>query len=292
MKILGTGLNGLIGTRVVELLQNKHSFINISRSTGVDVTHNDEVRKVISESDADVVLHLAAYTNVKVAESEKKLVEQSEAWRVNVLGTENIAKACEQTGKLMVYASTDLVFDGENTPVDGYKEDDHTNPLNWYAKTKYEGELRVRAMKTPWIVIRPAYPYRAAFEKNDFVRLFIEKLQNGEALTVLKDRIITPVFIDDLAFALDTLLEKKAEGIYHTVGDSSLSIFDAAEEIARVFDFDQSLIKPTTRQEFLKGRPSEPFNSSLSNAKIKTLGVSFKTFAEGLEQIKYQTSQK
>ena len=118
----------------------------------------------------------------------------------------------------------------------------------------------------------------------------MEKLKNGEALTVLTDRIITPVFIDDLVVAIDTLLEKHAQGIYHTVGSTSLSIFDAAKDIAEAFGYDASLIKPITREEFLVGRPPEPFNSSLSNAKIRELGITMKTFKEGLEAIKEQTS--
>lgn len=290
MRILATGLTGLIGSRFRELLTT-HTFETISRSTGVNIFDAHQVSRVIEQSDADVVLHLAAYTNVKEAELQKDQGEESEAWQTNVIGTENVARACEKSGKRLIYFSTDLVFDGENTPEDGYREEDKENPLNWYAKTKYEGELRVRALKTPWVVMRPAYPYRGEYEKNDFVRLFIHKLYHNEPLTVLTDRIISPTFIDDLALALDTILQKNATGIYHTVGSTAVSIFDAAVEIAEVFGFDKSLITGTTRAEFLVGRPPEPFNSSLNNAKIKHLGVSMKTFREGLHEVKSQISK-
>lgn len=288
MKIFGTGLSGLLGSRIVELLGASHSFTDNSRSNGVDITNREQIEKAITDSDAEVVLHLAAYTNVKAAEQERDQGEMSESWKINVVGTENVVKACSSTGKKLVYISTDMVFDGEDTPEGGYQEDAKPNPLSWYAKTKYQGELRVEAGRSPFIIMRPAYPYRAHFEKNDFVRLFMQKLAQNEPLTVLTDRIITPVFIDDLALAFDALLKANATGIYHTVGSTALSIYDAALAIADCFGYDKNLISGTTRAEFLVGRPPEPFNSALNNGKIRQLGVRMKTFEEGLQELKKQ----
>jgi len=288
MKILGTGLTGLIGSRILELLSPNYSFTNISRSMGVDITNSEQIKKAIVNSDCDVVLHLAAFTNVLEAEKDREQGEGSQAWKINVVGTENIVNACNDSGKKLVYLSSDLVFDGENTPEGGYTELDRENPLNWYATTKYEGELRVKDAKVPWIIMRPAYPYRATFEKNDFVRLFIHKLKNNEPLTLLTDRIISPTFIDDLSNVFDTLLSKEATGIYHTVGSSALSIYEAAEIIADIFGYDKKLLLRTTRKEFLAGRPPEPFNSALNNAKIRKLGVNMRTFETGVEELKSQ----
>ncbi|HVZ58511.1 MAG TPA: NAD(P)-dependent oxidoreductase [Patescibacteria group bacterium] len=288
MKILGTGLNGLIGSRIVELLASSYTFENISRTEGVDITNFEQLVKAMEESDAEIVLHLAAYTNVKQAELDRELQEESDSWKINVLGSKNVVKACESTGKKLIFASTDMVFDGEDTPEGGYRETDSPNPLSWYAITKYEAEKIVQSSSIPWSIMRIAYPYRANFGKNDFVRLFLQKISNHEELTVLTDRIISPVFIDDLAGAVDALITHQAEGIYHTVGSSIVSIYEAANEIADVFALDKNFIKGTTRAEFLVGRPPEPFNSALNNAKIKSLGVSMRTFREGLSEVKKQ----
>lgn len=288
MRILGTGLTGLIGSRVIELLSSLYEFQNVSRSTGVDITKFEDVTKAIHESDAAYIIHLAAYTDVKKAELEKDLQEKSEAWMVNVVGTENIAKACRENGKKLIYISTDLVFDGENIPTGGYTEEDVPHPLNWYSQTKYQGEKRVQAFAKDWIILRVAYPYRAKFSKIDFVRLFLQKLQNNEELTVLSDRIITPTFIDDIAYAIDAVMQKDVSGIYHAVGSESISIYDCAKKIAEIFNLNEKLIHTITREEFLVGRPPEPFNSSLNNDKIKTLGVTMHTFAEGLREIQKQ----
>lgn len=288
MKILTTGLNGLIGSRIAELLQEKYTFENASRTTGVDITNLDQINKAVSNSDAEIILHLAAFTNVKEAETQKNQGKEGEVWKINVVGAQNVATAAQENNKKIIYFSSDMVFDGENIPEGGYTETDTPNPLSWYAQTKYEGEKIIQSISTPWIIFRPAYPYRASFEKIDFVRFFIEKLKNKTQLSALTDRIITPTFIDNLATALDVAIEKNLSGIYHTTGSESVSIYDAVQKIAAVFNLDASAIGKTTRTEFLVGKPPEPGNSSLNNTKISNEGVHFATFEEGLQEIKTQ----
>lgn len=288
MKILGTGLTGLIGSRIVELLGGTYTFQNVSRSLGVDITDKEQITNTIMASDADVVLHLAAMTDVKGAESDKEKGEESTAWKINVFGTENIAYACQQSEKKLVYISTDLVFNGENTPEGGYIETDRPDPVNWYGKTKYEGELRVQSIMSPWIIMRPAYPYRANFHKRDFVRIFQTLLQEKKQFKAIEDRIITPTCIDDIAFAFDGLLKKNAMGVYHTAGSQSVSIYQAAQLVASTFNLDASFIEKTTRKEFLVDRPQEPLNSSLNIAKLEKLGIKMHSFEEGLALVKQQ----
>ncbi|MEK7551043.1 MAG: SDR family oxidoreductase [Patescibacteria group bacterium] len=288
MKILGTGLNGLIGSRITQLLDNKYEFENISRSTGVDIVNYESVFKAISSSDAQIVFHAAAYTDVKMAEKEKDLKENSQCWKINVVGTWNVAKACSQTGKKLIHLSTDMVVGGDTMPEDGFKEDAPYNPLSFYAITKAEAEKVVQNLSTPWLIMRTAYPYRAAFTKPDFVSFFKEWLSGGKKISVLEDRIISPTFIDDLAIAFDALVEKNGTGIYHTVGSEMLSVYEAVILVAKAFNLDTNLVSKTTRQEFLVGRPPEPFSSALNNDKIRELGVVMHTFTEGLEIIKTQ----
>jgi len=285
-KILGTGLSGLVGSRIVELLSGKFEFEDISRKTGINITDSKAVFDKISASEASVVLHLAAYTDVKGAEKEKELKEESESWKINVIGTQNVAKACEKTGKKIIYISTDLVLGGDDMPEGGFTEDALPNPLSWYAVTKYEAEKVIEKTSSPWIITRTAYPFRASYEKSDFVRFFRDLLRDGKPIPVLTDRLISPTFIDDLAGAFEALIEKEATGIFHTVGSQIISLYDAIIMIADNFNLDKSLIKKITREEFLVGRPPEPFSSALSNAKIKQLGVNMHTFEEGLHILK------
>lgn len=288
MKILGTGLTGLVGSRIVELLKDKYKFENLSRSSGVDIADKNQVLEKIRNSDAQIVLHLAAKTDVDGCEKDKALGKDGEAWKINVEGTRNVADACSEANKKLIYISTDFVFDGINPPLGGYSEEDIPNPINWYAQTKYEGEKIVMALKTPWIIARIDSPYRAAFEKIDFARAILKRLQEGLLVTAVADHIFTPIYIDDIASALDALISNNSQGISHVVGNQSLTPYDAALLIAKTFNFDQNLILKTTRAEFFKDRAPRPFQLILKNDRITKLGVRMRTFEEGLREIKSQ----
>lgn len=291
MKILGTGLTGLVGSRIVELLKDKYQFENISRSAGIDIENKKSILEKIKNSDAQIVIHLAAKTDVDGCEKDKTLGQNGEAWKINVEGTRNVADACLKENKKLIYISTDFVFDGANPPPGGYSEEDIPNPINWYAKTKYEGEKIIQGLIIPWVVVRIAYPYRANFTKLDFFRAIIKRLQEGKSVTAVADHIFTPTFNDDIAFALETLVKNNSQGIFHVVGSQSLTPYDAALLIAKTFGFDQSLISKTTGSEFFSTRAPRPFQLALNNDKITKLGIKMRTFEEGLRELKAQMSK-
>ncbi|SRR5260221_5924356 len=286
--IIGTGLSGLVGSRIVELLSDKYSFEDISRSTGTDITNKEAVRERMEKSSSKIVLHFAAKTNVDGCELDKHLGENGDAWKINVEGTENIVAACEATHKKLVYISTDFIFDGEHPSIGGYTEDDDPRPVNWYAMTKYEGEQRVEEANIPWVIARIAYPYRGVYTKNDFFRAILNGLQQGKPIRAVTDHFFCPTFIDDIAHACTVLLDTNATGIYHVTGSQALSPYEAALNIAEKFNLDTHSISKTTRAEYFKDKAPRPFDLSMNNGKIKTLGIEMKTFEEGLNAIKSQ----
>lgn len=289
MKILGTGLTGLVGSRIVELLNNRYSFEDISLQSGVDITDRDSVRSKITASDAQIILHFAAKTNVDECEEEKVLGNGGQAWKINVEGTQNIIDACLKSNKKIIYISTDFVFGGEKSVGEIYAETDSPSPLNWYAQTKFEGEKIVQNSDLKnWIIIRLSYPYRARFSRPDFVRTIVKKLEDREKILMVTDHYINPTFIDDIASAIDILIQKEQNGIFHVVGSECITPYDASLKIAREFSLDESLITQTTRQEFFKNRASRAFNLCLNNDKIRKLGASMKNFSEGLNELKKQ----
>jgi len=302
IKILGTGLMGLVGSRIGELLKDKYEFENLSLENGVDITSKDQVERRVTDSPARVVLHLAAKTDVDGCEEDKgddtkilryydtkKFVGLHTAWAVNVEGTRNIVETCQKTGKKLIYISTDFVFDGKNPPAGGYSEKDQPNPINWYGVTKYEGEKLVVQSGIPYLICRLAFPYRANFpKKKDFLRTIIAKLKNGEKIAMVSDEIITPTFVDDIAYALDILIETGAQGIYHLVGSSSHTPFEIGHLIGKTFCLDESLISSTTREIYFAGRAPRPWKLVLKNDKLRKLGAKMSTFEEGLKKIKLQ----
>ncbi|HBB76168.1 MAG: hypothetical protein A2186_00260 [Candidatus Levybacteria bacterium RIFOXYA1_FULL_41_10] len=288
-QIIAFGLSGLVGSRIEELLSDKYEFVGLSTSNGVDITKPETLISIKDYKDASFVLHLAAKTNVDSCELDKDLGEQGEAWRVNVLGPKNVAEVCRETGKKIIYVSTDFVFDGEKPEGDSYDEEDIPNPINWYAKTKYEGERVVERSGADYAILRIAYPYRAESDKRgDFSRSIKEKLINGESVKAVTDHVFCPTFIDDLVPVIKELISIDAVGIYHAVGGQALSPYDAAILIAQTFDFDLRLINPITREEFFKGSAPRPFNLELNNGKIGKLGIRMRSFKEGIGESKNQ----
>ena len=280
MKILGTGLSGLAGSRIVELLEDKIEF----DFSEIDITDKDKITSKIRDSKALIVLHLAAKTDVDACEKDKAQGESGPAWQVNVIGTQNVAMAAQLSGRKMIYISTDFVFGGNPKDLRGYTEEDSPDPINWYGRTKYEGELIVQSLKTPFLIVRLAYPYRVSFQRLDFVRTIINRLATRETVHAVIDHMFTPTFIDDIAEALRVLVEQNETGIFHVVGSQFLTPYKAAQIICQKFGFDESLISATTREEYFKNRASRPEKLALLNDKIKKLGVRMRTFDEGLDE--------
>jgi len=302
MKILATGLTGLIGSRFTELLSGVYEFEHINLENGIDILDKKAVFEKISSSKTPLVLHMAAKANVDGCEEdkekdlrilsfkdeedkEKAWFEEQTAWAVNVFGTQNIINACKKANKKILYISTDFVFNGQKK---SYTEEDVPDPLNWYAKTKYEGEKLVQKSGLEYVIARLAYPYRAFFKRSDFVRGLIDKLKKREKLPMVTDHIMVPTFIDDIVNALDVLIETDQTGIFHVVGSQTVTPFEAALKIAKEFNLEESLISKTTRREYFFGKAPRPFCLNLKNDKIGKLGIEMSGFDKGLKEIKNQ----
>lgn len=298
MKILGTGLTGLVGSRFVELFESVYEFSHINLENGVDILDKQSVFEIIASSDAKLIIHMAAKTNVDGCELDRQkdkdalsannftqIINEKTAYAVNVLGTHNVIEACQKTNKKIIYISTDFVFNGRKK---SYSEKDLPDPLNWYAKTKYEAEKLVQNSSLDYIIVRLAYPYRAFFERNDFVRGLISKLEKQEKIEMITDHIIVPTFIDDIGNALDVLIQKEENGIFHVVGSQSVTPYEAALKVAKEFNLDNSLIEKTTRRKYFANRAPRPFCLNLKNGKIGELGIEMSTFDKGLKEIKNQ----
>lgn len=289
--ILTTGLTGLVGSRLPELFGDKYEFHNMDLTTGVDITDKAKIQDFITKHPAKVLLHLAAFTNVNEANNQKE-DKNGICYKVNVGGTQNIAELCKEHGIYMIHISTDFVFAGDKE--EPYTEKNPRNPIEWYGETKATAEEAVEKTLNHYSIVRIGYPFRAKFEdKPDIVAKTIQGLKDGTLYPQFSDMIITPTFIDDLAKALDVIIGKQPDGIYHLNGSTSLSPFELAQKITKVFDFDSSKIKKGSLEEFLK-TTDRPYQKTLkiSNAKAKKeLGVKILTIDEALQEIKNQLSK-
>jgi dTDP-4-dehydrorhamnose reductase len=284
MKLLGTGLSGMVGTHITRILNDTYEFENLSLETGIDITNKEMVFDYVQKSDSPWVLHFAAKTDVDGAEKERDLGEQSPTWIVNVKATKILVDACKTFGKKLLYISTDFVFPGGERV---FTEEDTPQPIGWYAQTKFQGEKCVYVLGDQGLVVRISFPYGAVDSpRPDFVQKIISRLASNREVVSPVDQIFTPTYLDDIAQGIHLLLQANASGVYHLVGSQSLSSFNAAVAIAQVFGFSQSLITKTTVSEFYKDRSPRAFHLTISNDKIKKLGISPIDFVTGLRLLR------
>ena len=285
--IIGTGLSGMVGSRLVEIYQEKYNFVNLDITTNVDITNQDQVNQALSAHQPTTVIHFAAFTDVSKA-YEQKGDQAGLVYQVNVVGTKNIATACHQFGHRLIHISTDFVFDGQKNQA--YTELDAPSPIEWYGQTKYMAEQEVLASGCHSVIARLAFPFRANFpSKLDLVRNILEKLKTNSLYPMFSDQIITPTFTDDLCLALDIFISKKPTGIYHLVGSTSISPYKLAQKISQIFAI-KADIKPGSFKEYLKKdpRPRQQY-MTISNQKLtKDFNLKMQTLDQALETLKSQ----
>jgi dTDP-4-dehydrorhamnose reductase len=273
IKIAITGSTGLVGSRIIELLENDIQFLPIKQEEGIDITNKDNLWQKIKNLDFDYFLHLAAYTNVDAAEQEKTL-----AHKINVDGTRNVWEITNAKSKKLIYISTGFVFDGQHPP---YDESSQPQPVSYYGQTKLEGE---KIVKNNSMIIRFDYPYRKDFApKKDFVRAIRSLLEQKKSLKMITDSTITPTFIDDIAFGIKHLIYQYSPETFHLVGANSLSPFEAGKLIAKTYGYDENLVQLTTYEEYFVGKAKRPQYATIISKKNQFYPM--KTFEEGLKQI-------
>ncbi|HSJ32915.1 MAG TPA: dTDP-4-dehydrorhamnose reductase [Longimicrobiales bacterium] len=219
MRILVTGAGGLLGREVVRQLGERgHTAIACDR-LALDITDATNARDVVLRSAPDAVLHCAAFTNVDAAESSPEL-----AFRVNVDGTENVARAAAEAGARFMYVSTDYVFNGEAT--EPYKPDSKPNPLSVYGRSKLGGEEAAR-LAGDWIVARVSWVYGRG--GSNFGSRALDRARAGETLRAFTDLLSVPTWVSDAASTLLTLFERSApSGVYHANNAGGATWYDFA----------------------------------------------------------------
>ncbi|OGV96084.1 hypothetical protein A2W24_00915 [Microgenomates group bacterium RBG_16_45_19] len=282
-EVLVTGLSGMVGSRFKALYGQEYQLTNLDLTQGVDITRPDQVEAAVKQSQAKALIHLAAYTNVKAA-FEQQDDKNGPCYQVNVVGSQNVAAACQKYGKYLIHISTDFVFDGNQETA--YTESDSPQPIEWYGQTKHWSELAVQERVERWVILRLAYPYQVKPVRPDFLALMIEKIKSGTLPPQFTDHIITPTGVDDIAAIFKICLEKQPPGIYHAVGSSWHSDYDLALRVQETFGLSGE-IKAGSLAEYQK-TTARPYQKQLkmSNAKLKQeLGYQPKTFTEGLSAI-------
>ena len=189
----------------------------------VELTSLDSIRKLLSKHHPTAVVNTAAYTAVDLAENDERA-----AYAVNETGAQNIAICCAELGLPLIHVSTDYVFDGTST--EPYQEDDKTNPLGVYGKSKLAGEHAVLSACPQASIVRTSWLYGG--DSSNFVSTMLSLGSNRDQLSIVSDQFGRPTHVNDLRDGLLTMLSLKSTGVYHfsNTGDV-ISWYDFANEI-------------------------------------------------------------
>ncbi|CAH1223428.1 dTDP-4-dehydrorhamnose reductase [Paenibacillus sp. JJ-223] len=269
MKVLVTGASGQLGRDVVLLLEKKGHFVLACSRDQMDITDELKVNEVIASFGPELVIHCAAYTAVDAAETDT-----DGAYKVNAMGTRNVAVASEKAGAKLIYISTDYVFDG--TSVTPYQEYDNTNPQSVYGKSKRAGELLVQTLSSRWFIVRTSWVY--GHYGNNFVKTMLKLGQEKPKLQVVHDQKGSPTYTVDLVEFLIELMATEKYGIYHASNSGSCTWYEFTQTIfneARVIAGlpIKAELEPCTTEQFPRPAP-RPRNSVMDHLAIRTNGFS------------------
>lgn len=284
MRVLILGKNGMLGHDLVKVFA-KDDVIALG-SADLDITEQERVFEEFMTIQPDVVINATGYTNVDQAEKEVEKANEVNGYAVGVL-----AKAAREIGATLVHFSTDYVFDGGNSK--GYKEEDVTNPLNAYGRSKELGEkLLIEEMEVQQDMYEPEGKYfliRTSwlFGKHgkNFVDTMLKLGKEQKELKVVNDQHGKPTYTLDLARQVKFLLQTREypSGIYHVTNEEETTWYDYAKAIFSLYKAKVSVL-PCTSKEYK--RPAErPQYSSLINTKLPPLRPWKEALAEYLESL-------
>ena len=272
-KIVLLGGKGLLGTNIAPVLGESFEVIPVDIDTW-DITDASSGEKNLNVYKPDVVVNLAAITDVDGCEDRREIAE-----RVNGYGAGIIAELCNERDIYFVHMSTDYVFDGRKTLP--YKEDDEPNPLSVYGKTKLLGEQLVVKKNPSGIVVRTQGLYGKGGE--NFISKVVKVAQSGGVLRIVNDQKGSPTYAGDLAGAIIRLMEKKKSGIYHIANSGSCTWFEFAEEIFRLLRIKAEII-PISSDE-LNRKAKRPAYSVFDMWKLqKQTGFKMRPWQEALKE--------
>ena len=271
--ILGTGLNGLVGSKFVSDFSDRYLFDNLDlrdKQRPVDITQQQQVESVIAQSAAKFLIHFAAFTNVTAAFAQSG-DKNGLCYQVNVVGTKNIAQACQKFNKHLIHISTAYVFNGEKEGL--YTEQDPLSPIEWYGQTKAWAEEVVQS--TPgltWTILRIDQPFRSdPFAKLDVAWKLIEGMRAGKIYPQFTDHYFGPTYIDDFAKVLDAVVRLNFTGLYHATSGEQWTDLDFARSLAQQLHIDYQVEAGSLAKYLETSQRPYQKNTALSVDKLKSV---------------------
>ena len=235
-----------------------------------------EVNTVVARTRPDVIIHTAALTQVDPCELDREA-----CWKTNVTAIEYLIEAARKYDVHLVHVSTDFIFDGTQELLD---ETAKPNPVNFYGKSKLEGERLIQKSTLSWCILRTVLVYGVTqdMSRSNIVLWVKNSLEQGKTISVVNDQWRTPTLAEDLASGCYLAATQKATGIFNISGKDYMSVHTMAIRSAGFFGLDQSLVKETDSARFTQPA-RRPLKTGFIIEKARSvLGYEPHSFEEGL----------
>ncbi|HUN78427.1 MAG TPA: sugar nucleotide-binding protein [Solirubrobacteraceae bacterium] len=291
MRVLVTGASGLIGSNLAAAAAQQSWTVHGTwhgvpvqlregATSRLDIGDRHACVALAERFEPDVLVHAAASVQLSRLQHEPALAA------INVLGTEHTLHAARVVRARYVLVSSDWVFGGDRPPTQCWREEDPTDPVNAYGRSKLACEQTVREWAGDWLITRPANVYginlalplageshaRHVWERSSLALRWVEHLRAGRPLPAPPDVYQCPTYAWDYAQRVCELIAQDCDGIYNTAGPDALSRHDFLALLAQAFDCDPELVHRADRESFLRacGETPDlplPFNTALCAAR-------------------------
>lgn len=281
MRTLLIGSGGQLGRALATLFRRTHEVTQAVRRNPerdqllLDLADPDSVRAAFRLARPELILIAGAFCNVDLCETE-----QDACRRVNVIGPKLLGELAREHGSLVVYYSTDHVFDGT---AQSNREADPIRPLNLYARSKAEGEAALRdVLPDRHLILRTSWVYGPDRQRRNFALRLVDRLGRGEAVVVPADQWGSPTYTEDLACVTLFLVERGLTGTFHAVGPDFLDRPTLAGRICERFGLDAGKVLPKPTRELGQAAP-RPLRVRLDCEKLQASGApAFRDLEAGL----------
>ena len=259
MRILLVGGFGKLGVNLNNFLQREghqvglygRNFSKRISSDCSDVNPNKGLDEYLNKNKPDLIINLAALTDVDRCENYKKIAYES-----NVKPCITLKNWISKNEVFLIHISTDHLYSGLGPHKEG-----KTNPINEYAKTKLEAEKIIYSSKTA--ILRINYVGKSSLKRNPSYTDFLYKsIVKKNKLILFRDVIFSPLHLTDLLENMNCLIKNPFSGIYNLGSSSFMSKSDFAFKFANKLNLEIENYKLCDSFK-IKDRVKRPLNMSM-----------------------------
>jgi len=268
-KILILGSSGLTGTSLIPLLKEYNVFTTYhsekiyENDIYLDVLSYKSLQNVFELSVPDIVINLTGiYKNLEFCDQNKDL-----AMNMNCNALKSISKLANEFDSFLITISTDQVFDGSKG---NYKESDEICPINYYGKSKAEGEKIVQSIVKKYCIIRTSMLWGENKIRKTFSEFILDEIEHNDKLKLIEDQITSPTYLKNFCKMFFEVIEKEIFGIIHLSGPEKISRYEFGGKLLKIAGLDTEKIIPSKRSEFSFGKYM-PRDTSLNIDKATTM---------------------